>query len=209
MEELALFTVPRAQSSEDAAVDFHASPSSDHNTSSKPARNNLHPEGIESDFSESGTASDVEGMKHGDSFDKEQLKKFINRFKLKRKSRILDPKSERPEDRQYDDDDDTELLDISRSLAEAKQKSNPAQMKGKREGPPRRSSSDQPGENKELKKKPDSDGSEANFTEGGFPDTRPSAGGSGISDPEFEPSDSGRMDYRSLFAEGPRDEMRR
>jgi hypothetical protein len=207
MEELALFAVPRAETSEDETLDFRANLSIDHTRSSKPAHTNLHPKGIETDSSESDTASDVEGIEQDGSLDEKQLREFIDRLKLKRKPRIPGPKCDSSEDQQYDDDD-TELLDISRTLAEAKLKSKQAQVERKSEGPARSSPGDRPGENREPKKKPDSDGSEANFPVGGLPDPRTSAAGQGISNPEPKPSNSGRMDYRSLFAEGPRDEMR-
>ncbi|KAL3451638.1 hypothetical protein BJX65DRAFT_304231 [Aspergillus insuetus] len=103
--------------------------------------------------SESDTESDVAETEQDDSLDEKQLKKFINKIKLKKKSRILDPKSDSSEDQQYDDDD-TELLDISLTLAKAKLKSKQAQTEGKRgKGRARRSLGDQLGESKKLKKK--------------------------------------------------------
>jgi hypothetical protein len=103
--------------------------------------------------SESDTESDVAETEQDDSLDEKQLKKFINKIKLKKKSRILDPKSDSSEDQQYDDDD-TELLDISLTLAKAKLKSKQAQTEGKRgKGRARRSLGDQLGEGKKLKKK--------------------------------------------------------
>ncbi|KAL2811668.1 hypothetical protein BJX63DRAFT_271422 [Aspergillus granulosus] len=102
---------------------------------------------------ESGTESEVEEAEQDDSFDEKQLKKFINKIKLKKKSRIPDPKSDSSEDQPFDEGD-TDLLDTSLALARAKLKSIQAQTEGKRgKGRARRSLGDSLGENKKLKKK--------------------------------------------------------
>jgi hypothetical protein len=77
---------------------------------------------------ESATESDVEETEQDDSFDEKQLKKLINRLKVK-KNRILNPTEDSSEDQQFDDAD-ADLVDMSLALAKDKLKSK--QPEGKR-----------------------------------------------------------------------------
>ncbi|KAL4865369.1 hypothetical protein BDV12DRAFT_174767 [Aspergillus spectabilis] len=77
---------------------------------------------------DSATESDVEATEQDDSFDEKQLKKLINRLKVK-KARLLNPTEDSSEDQQFDDAD-ADLVDMSLALAKDKLKSK--QPEGKR-----------------------------------------------------------------------------